>query len=450
MGERTRELSILVLGDAVCFTVALWLTLLVRYLEWPSTENLKLHLGPFLVLSALWITVFYIAGLYDKHTTFLKNRLVSRIINTQVINILVAAVLFFFLPFGIEPKTNLIIYLVISIILITLWRLFLFNSFSPKNKHKAILIADGQEAVELADEINNNDRYNYSFVRIFDYQTVLNTADFENKLLRLIDEEDIKTIVADTRSSHLKDIMPLIFDLSFLRFEFALIDFNKLYEDTFDHVPLSSLEYEWFVSYVSTDSGFVYTFLKRALDVVMAVILLIPCALVFPFVALTIKISDGGVIFYTTKRVGQFNRPVDIIKFRTMTGTDDGRTTLNSTLKVTKLGKFLRQTRIDELPQLINVLKGDLSFIGPRPELPARAQLYAEAIPYYNTRHFIKPGLSGWAQINDYNAPRGEVDVDLTKNKLSYDLFYLKHRSLFLDIQICLKTIATIMMRTGS
>ncbi len=450
MTLRTRELLVLILGDIVCFTVALWLTLLVRYLEWPSTENLQSHLGPFLILSIFWITIFYIAGLYDKHTTFLKNRLVSRIVNTQVINIVIAAVLFFFIPFGIAPKTNLVIYLFVSIVLITGWRLMLFNYFSPKNKHKAILIADGQEAVELADEINNNDRYNYSFVRIFDYETVVNTPDFENKLLRLIEEEDIKTIVADTRSRHLKDIMPLIFDLSFLRFEFALIDFNKLYEDTFDHIPLSSLEYEWFVSYVATDSGFVYTFLKRILDIAMATVLLIPCALVFPVVALAIKISDRGVIFYTTKRVGQFNRPVDIIKFRTMTGTDDGNTTLNSKLQVTRLGRFLRKTRIDELPQLVNVLKGDLSFIGPRPELPARAQLYVEAIPYYNTRHFIKPGLSGWAQINDYNAPRGEVDVDLTKNKLSYDLYYLKHRSLFLDIQICLKTIATIMMRTGS
>lgn len=441
---------VLVLGDIVCFTVALWLTLLVRYLEWPSTENLQSHLGPFLILSVFWITIFYIAGLYDKHTTFLKNRLVSRIVNTQVINVLVAAVLFFFIPFGIAPKTNLVIYLFVSIVLITGWRLMLFNYFSPKNKHKAILIADGKEAVELADEINNNDRYNYSFVRIFDYETVVNTPDFENKLLRLIDEEDIKTIVADTRSRHLKDIMPLIFDLSFLRFEFALIDFNKLYEDTFDHIPLSSLEYEWFVSYVSTDSGFVYTFLKRILDITMAVILLIPCVLVFPLVVLAIKISDGGVIFYTTKRVGQFNRPVDIIKFRTMTGTDDGNTILNSKLQVTRLGRFLRKTRLDELPQLINILKGDLSFIGPRPELPARAQLYAESIPYYNTRHFIKPGLSGWAQINDYNAPRTEVDEDKTKSKLSYDLYYLKHRSLFLDIQICLKTIATIMMRTGT
>ena len=121
-----------------------------------------------------------------------------------------------------------------------------------------------------------------------------------------------------------------------------------------------------------------------------------------------------------------------------------------SKLVDTRVGSFLRKTRIDELPQLINVLKGDLSFIGPRPEMPALASVYAEEIPYYNTRHFIKPGLSGWAQINNYDAPRGGVDVERTKNKISYDLFYLKNRSLMLDVQIALKTIATIVMRTGT
>ncbi len=450
MSERSRELFILIAGDLLCFILALWLTLLVRYFAIPSSENLALHFGPFTLIGGMSVFIFYLTGLYDKHTTFLKNLLQKRILTSQIINIVLAAIMFIVFPFTIAPKTNLVIYLLVSIGLITFWRLVLFNYFSPKNKHKAILIADGHEAVELADEINNNDRYNYTFVRILDFQTVLSTDNFEDRLLKVIEENDIKTIVADTRSEHLSKIMPIIFDLSFLRFEFALLDFNKLYEDTFDHIPLSSLEYDWFVSYVSTETGVIYTALKRALDVVLAFLLLVPTALVLPVVAAVIKFSDGGVIFYTTKRVGQYNRPIDIIKFRTMTGTDDGSTTLNSKLEVTKFGHFLRKTRIDELPQLINVLKGDLSFVGPRPELPARAQHYAETIPYYNTRHFIKPGLSGWAQINEFNAPRGEVDVELTKCKLSFDLYYLKHRSLILDLQIALRTISVLLMRTGN
>jgi lipopolysaccharide/colanic/teichoic acid biosynthesis glycosyltransferase len=116
----------------------------------------------------------------------------------------------------------------------------------------------------------------------------------------------------------------------------------------------------------------------------------------------------------------------------------------------TKIGAVLRKTRIDELPQLCNVLLGDLSFIGPRPEIPELAAIYASKIPYYNARHLIKPGLSGWAQIGSFDVPRGGVDVDRTVDKLSFDLFYLKRRSLVLDVQIALKTLATILMRTGS
>lgn len=450
MGERTRELLLLTIGDILCFNLALWLTLLFRYAEIPTLDRLQLHFGPFLLLSAIWIFIFYIAGLYDKHTTLLKSLLLSRILNTQIANILIAAFLFVLLPFSIAPKTNLVIYLFISIALITLWRLVLFNYLSPKNTHKAVLIADGPEAVELADEINNNTRYNYSFVRIIDDQTVLYTQNFESKLIELVEEEGIRIIVAKSHGPHIEKVLPSIFDLSFLQFEFTFLDFDKLYEDTFDKIPLTALQYDWFISNVSQAENFIYVFLKRAGDVIGALLLMIPCLAIFPLVALAIKIEDRGVLFYRTERVGQYNRPISIYKFRTKTGTDTGAEALKSTLVDTRIGTFLRKTRIDELPQLLNVLRGDLSFIGPRPEMPSLAQVYAEEIPYYNTRHFIKPGLSGWAQINNSDAPRGGVDTERTKAKLSYDLYYLKHRSVLLDLQIGLKTLSILVMRTGT
>lgn len=133
-----------------------------------------------------------------------------------------------------------------------------------------------------------------------------------------------------------------------------------------------------------------------------------------------------------------------------MSGRDNSADALKSTLRITRVGTFLRKTRLDELPQLINILAGDLSFIGPRPEIPSLVQVYAEEIPYYNMRHLTKPGLSGWAQINNFDVPRGGVDVPRTIDKLSFDLYYLKHRSLLLDIEIALKTINTLLMRTGT
>ncbi len=450
MEERVRELLILISGDCAVFIVSLYLTLTLRYLAWPDSGLLQAHMGPFFILAIVWIFVFYIVGLYGKHTAFLKKMLLRRMIHTQIINVLIALFLFVVLPFGIAPKTNLFIYLLISLGLLSVWRLRIFPYFSVKTRHKAIIIADGAEAIELVDEINNNDRYSYSFVRIVDKKTASETENFEHKLLTLIERENIKIIVADPSSPYTENILPSIFDLAFLKFEFVFLDFYKVYEETFDKVPYGALRYDWFIANVSQSKNLIYNFTKRVIDIVFAIILLLPSAVLFPFVALAIKLEDKGALFYTTERVGQYNRPIHIYKLRTKNGSDTGDAALASTLVDTKVGVFLRKTRIDELPQLINVLRGDLSFIGPRPEMPALAQVYSEKVRYYNARHFIKPGLSGWAQINNYDVPRGGVDVARTIEKLSYDLFYLKRHSLVLDMQIAAKTIATILMRTGT
>lgn len=450
MGERARELSVLIIGDIIVFNLALWLTLLVRYFELPTIERLAQHVPPFLTITAVWLGFFFILGLYDKHTNLLKKLLVNRILTAQIINVVVAGALFFVLPFGITPKTNLIIYLVISILLLSLWRLRAVPLLSPKQRHKAVLIADGPEAIELVDEINNNDRYNYYFIRIVDEQTLSNTEDFEAKILSLMEREKIELIVADPRGDSIKSFLPVLFDLSFLKFEFTFLDFNRLYEDTFDRVPVTMLQYEWFITNISQSKKTTYDLVKRSIDILGALVLMVPTILLFPFVAAAIKLEDKGPLLYHPTRVGQFNHPITIYKFRTKNGADAGQAALSSTLVDTKVGLWLRRLRIDELPQLVNVLRGDLSFIGPRPEMPALAEVYAREIPYYNARHLMKPGLSGWAQINNFDVPRGGVDVARTTTKLSYDLFYLERRSFLLDLQIAFKTIAAIIMRTGT
>ena len=450
MGERTRELGILIAGDILVFIGALWLTLVIRYIEFPDAERLSLHLVPFLIFTTGWVVVFYTLGLYDKHTEVLKKLLISRIVHAQIINVVLAGLLFFVIPFGITPKTNLVLYLLISTLLLTWWRLKVFGSLTPTHKNKAVLIADGAEAIELVDEINNNNRYHYSIVRMIDSQMLRTTNDVEQKILHTIERESIDLIIADPRGEAIKQFLPTLFDLSFLKFSFTFMDFNRLYEDTFDRVPTTSLQYEWFISNVSQSTGVVYDSVKRLIDVFGAVVLLIPTMFVLPFIAIAIKLEDKGPLFYAATRVGRYNQPIKLYKFRTKNGSDVGADALKSTLKDTKVGVILRKTRIDELPQLINVLKGDLSFIGPRPEIPELAAVYAEKIPYYNARHLIKPGLSGWAQISNFDVPRGGVDVERTSTKLSYDLFYLKRRSLVLDVQIAIKTVATILMRTGT
>ena len=457
MGERTRELFILVLGDVVCISLALWLTLLVRYLEWPGMERLESHFWPFLILSGVWLFIFYIAGLYDKHTVFLKNLLVSRIINTQVVNIIIAAFLFIIIPFGIAPKTNLVIYLVISVVLLTLWRLMLFNYFSPKNKHKAILIADGPEAIELVDEINNNDRYNYSFIRLIDEKTAIHTPDFEQKLLRLIDKEKVQIIVANPRGEHIERILPTIFNLAFLQFEFTFLDFYKLYEDTFDRVPLSALRYDWFIAHVSQSRSLVYDFFKRLIDIVGSLILGSFLLILLPFIYLAKRLEGReDNLFMRQRRIGRFNSLVEVLKLQTMTTNDAASSTWTDEDKkkgneITKVGAFLRKTSLDEFPQVWNILKGEMSLIGPRNDIEGLGARLAEEIPYYNIRNFVKPGVTGWAQthqhyMGDNISPQS---IDESRVRLSYDLFYVKNRSLMLDIEIALRTFKTLLSRFG-
>jgi len=456
MGERARELLVLISGDIVFFMVSLWLTLLVRYLSIPSGELLLNHLWPFLLLSSLWLLIFYMAGLYDKHTVFLKSLLFSRIINTQVVNILVASLIFLVVPFSIAPKTNLVIYLLISIGLITWWRMVLFNKISPRTEHKAILIADGPEAIELVDEINNNDRYNYSFVRLVDEATATATPNFDKKLLALIERENISIIVANPNGGYIESVLPKIFDLSYITFQLTFLDFYKVYEDTFDKVPLSALRYDWFIKHVSQSKSLTYDVLKRVIDVVGSIVLGIIFILLLPFLYLAMRIEGSGPLFIAQERIGRFNKPVTVYKIRTMTENRSASATWTNEdaaegNRVTRVGNVLRKLSIDEIPQVWTILKGDMSLIGPRNDIKGLGERLSADIPYYNVRNFVQPGVTGWAQthqqyMGDNISPQS---LEESKERLSYDLYYVKNRSLMLDVAVALRTLKTVLSRFG-
>jgi lipopolysaccharide/colanic/teichoic acid biosynthesis glycosyltransferase len=456
MGERTRELALLILGDVGFIIVALWLTLLVRYVSIPSWELFAEHLGPFLILSTVWLFIFYIGGLYDKHTVFLKSLLFTRILNTQLANGIIAAFLFLIIPFGIAPKINLVIYLVFSVLLLTWWRMSLLPRFEQARRHKAVLLADGPEAIELVDEINNNDRYSYYFVRIIDESTAAATPDFENKLLKMIEKENIDIIVANPNGQYITAVLPKIFDLAFLRFELTFLDFYKVYEDTFDRVPLSALRYEWFIAHVSQSKSLVYDVAKRGIDIVASLILGTILLIMMPFLYLAMRIEGKGDFFISQERIGQFNQPVTVYKIRTMTANRSASATWTKEdaadgVVVTKVGAILRKLSIDELPQVWTILKGDMSLIGPRNDIKGLGERLAAEIPYYNIRNFVKPGVSGWAQTHQHymGTNISPQSLEESKVRLSYDLYYVKNRSLLLDVDVALRTFKTLLSRFG-
>ncbi len=446
----TKETLLLFAGDVFFVFLSLWLMLLVRFQEIPSATIFYNHLVPFSIIFVLWFIVFFISGLYEKHTLILKSRIPTLIFNAQLINSGIAILFFYLVPFfGIAPKTNLFVYIVISFALLLYWRIVGVRLvLKSRARENAFLIGSGAEMLELREEVNQNPRYGLFFVSSIDLKDI-SGVDFQEEIIRRIYSENIHIVAADFKDDKVEPILPSLYNLIFSRVRF--INMYKIYEDTFDRIPLSLVKYNWFLEHISVSTNKTYDSLKRTVDIVVSVVAGIVSLIFYPFVYIAIKLEDGGPIFITQQRIGKNNRIINIAKFRSMTTNDQGEygqaVALNN--RNTVVGLFLRKTRIDELPQLWNVLKGDLSLIGPRAELPALVELYEKEIPYYNVRHLIKPGLSGWAQLYQGVPPKGAADFNKTKLKLSYDLYYLKNRSIMLDLKIILKTIKTLLSREG-
>jgi lipopolysaccharide/colanic/teichoic acid biosynthesis glycosyltransferase len=190
-----------------------------------------------------------------------------------------------------------------------------------------------------------------------------------------------------------------MYDAAFRKRHFLFFDTADLYESLFARVPLPLVDYSWILENLTSSHGYDVT--KRIVDMVSAIVLSPIFLCLSPLVALAIKLDDGGAIFISQERIGRFQQPIKIWKFRSMSGNDNGVYGGNGAtqLTVTRVGKVIRALRIDELPQLWNLFKGDLSLVGPRPELPTLAAHYSARIPFYNARHLVKPGLTGWAQL---------------------------------------------------
>jgi exopolysaccharide biosynthesis polyprenyl glycosylphosphotransferase len=388
---------------------------------------------------------YFISGLYEKHTLILKSRLPSTVFNAQIANSFIAVLFFYFIPyFGIAPKTNLFIYLLISFALILAWRIYGDRFLHPLVKQKGIVVGSGEEMKELLEEVNNNPRYGLEFISSVDLNRVAG-VDFKQEILARVYSEEVQIIAVDLKNEKVEPILPHLYNLIFSHVKF--IDMYKIYEDLFDRVPLSLVRYNWFLENISTESRVAYDVLKRLMDIFLATLAGVVSLLFYPIVYVLIKLDDGGSIFFEQERVGKNNKIIKVKKFRSM--SERGRDTEPSEVKVTKVGKWLRKLRIDELPQLWNVFNGDMSMIGPRPEIPSLVKHYEDEIPYYNVRHLIKPGLSGWAQLYHTDPPKVTADSDKTRRKLSYDLYYIKNRSFMLDLKIVLKTIKALLSRSG-
>ncbi len=437
--RHTSRQMLLFIVDCLILCTSLILAFSVREGALKSFHEFIPIFFPFSLIILASITVFYIYGLYDKPTLRLTRELGSRITTSQIISGAFAIFLFYNLPsLGVAPKTILLMYLIFSSVLSILWRRYAYHIILRKKQQTGVIIGSRKSFMLLVDEFSRNPHLGISLVSIID----LDTYDL-SKISSTLSHLNPDTIIVDLRDNRLQAHLGTLYNELF--HNVSVLDIVDVYRDVFDSVPLDLINQEWLLRHIDLTRR--YDSLKRVLDVLVVTPAFLVSLIVYPFIYIAIKLEDRGPFLYTHKRIGKHGEPFVMYKIRSM---EYGPTNeLSETKKVTRVGKFIRKTRIDEFPQFWNVLRGDLSFVGPRPESPKLVEEYNKSIKYYPMRHLVRPGVTGLAQIQQFEVPKFGIDINQTSTKLSYDLHYITNGSLLYDFAIILKTIKVFLGKSG-
>jgi exopolysaccharide biosynthesis polyprenyl glycosylphosphotransferase len=428
------------IADVAALYAALFITLIIRYRGRFYAEFKDAHAVPFTIVFIIWIAVFYIAGLYDlrrlrNNLDFLKTLSLCLAINTAI-----AVVLFYAVPaMGITPKTNLLLFIIIFAIVEVFLRRWMNSAISSgEAPNKVLLIGEGSTATELVQAVTSNPQFGYEIKEWLPHDG----PEVLKKIRQIAESRTINMIVVPRHLKQDRAMANLLYEL--LSHGTEIYDFANFYELVMGKVPLTELEETWFLENLFLQNSF-SAFLKRITDFIFIFLLTIIAIPLLPLIALGVAVSSKGPVILTQKRVGKNGALYDHYKFRTMLVSDKNTWLDKDSDRVTAIGKMLRATHLDELPQIVNVLRGDISLVGPRPDFIDFYDQLKDKIPYYGIRTIIKPGLTGWAQVNF----PATISAEETRERLSYDLYYLKNRSAVLDVLIILKTIRTVVAALG-
>lgn len=433
--------ALLMVGDFALLYTALYLALVLRYQDLAQADIFWPHVAPFTIVFVLWIWLFAVNHLYDLNRAKHNLLAIVDLLPTLLLGILLAVVVFYLLPSNdLTPKRLLVITAGLFVPLWLGWRWFfnlLINRTTPP--HGVWLIGSGERMREFTQLFSQVGRRDYRLIA----QTGLGTE--TDTLFSILNPRIDTVVVAEDAyqdpqlTSHLFQLLPMKIRI------FTYADFYELY---LQKVPVSAIDNLWFLRNLQESDKRYYDIAKRASDVVLAGVLLVGLFPILIIAGLLVTLTSAGYPIYAQQRVGAKGQVFWLYKLRTMI-KDAERTgpqwTTTRDPRITPLGRWLRITRLDELPQLINILRGEMSFIGPRPERPEFITELERQIPYYNERHLIAPGLTGWAQVRF----RYGASVEDALEKLQYDLYYIKHRSITLDAHIWIHTMITVMGLAG-
>jgi len=410
----------------------------------------------FYLLPLIWVIL--LVELYEPHVAGSGRKTTRGIAIAAFVGLLAYSLVFIFRQDSDLPRIGVGAFLLFASLLTLGWRMIFIRIYKTTGQRRRILlIGAGQAGQTLAELYESLPTRSFTIIGFVDDDKqklrkkyhglqVLGPSDY---LLNLIDAYHISDIVVAINGEIRGETFQSILDAQERGVEVTRMPI--LYEEMTGRVPIHHLESDWIIrSFVDEVrvSGF-YELAKRLLDILGGLAGMVILLLFFPFISLAIFLNSGRPILYSQTRLGRGASKFTIYKFRTMRqdAEQDGEARLaeKNDPRVTKVGEFLRRTRLDELPQFWNVLRGEMSLVGPRAERPELVAAFQKQVPFYRARLLVKPGLTGWAQINyGYYASVTEMSV-----KLEYDLYYIKHRTLAMDFQIILRTIGTVLRRTG-
>lgn len=410
-----------------------------------------------IVLSIYLIFFGTIFEMYNLQVASNQLQSIKSIILTASTTVLVYLLTPVLTPILPSNRIQILFFFLAVLLSLFFWRMFYLNYLaSHRFVKKVVLVCEHAQVKELVEGLESvNPHY-----KVMGYiATDVNEAIPAIPFIKNIQPSDLKqfsisnsiseVVVASQKTDA---ITVTLYNqlISLLERGYVIREYTQVYESITQRVPVQyvSRDFYRFFPFSRSNQNHLYRTLMRIFEIVVSVVGIAIGALLIPFIIIGNMVANRGPLFYTQERVGINGECFTIIKFRTMgIDAEAGGAIFAATndLRVTKFGKFLRKTRLDEFPQFINILRGDMAVIGPRPERPMFVEKIAEKMPFYQTRHVIKPGLTGWAQVN-YSY--GET-IDDSLIKLQYDLYYIKHRNLFLDVSIMIKTLSTILFYRG-
>lgn len=446
---------LLITGDIVCTVLALAVAYLVRFGIVPGRENLVSFTGA-TQITLLVVAVIFSSFMVEFYNCDKELKLRERFVYSGLalgVSFLFLSAIFYLAPELTIGRGLLALALAIFGVLQFLWHLFCRVSlYHPGLARRVLVLGTGPLAREIGGLVmaTNHTHVLAGYfgcpnepIYVPSQHIVGNGDGLVSAALR---ERTDKIVVS---LSERRGAFPLdeVMNCKFSGIE--VIDAPSFYEQLTGKLMIENITPSWFIFSDGFHRTSLSRIIKRSADVVLSLAGIILTLPILPFIAMGIKLTSPGPVLFRQVRVGQGDRPFSLIKFRTM-GVDAEKATgavwaQKDDPRVTRFGKFLRTSRLDEIPQLYIVLKGDMSLIGPRPERPEFVEKLKQIIPYYSERHFVKPGVTGWAQVRyAYGA-----SVDDAIEKLRYDLYYIKNMSLLLDIFIVLETFKVMVFGRG-